>query len=150
MFAFTGHCPSSHMTDGWNRQVAGTTTSESVISLWSPVVSQYHEREDVSSVKVGSVCLCKVSTWFMHKSAARWSQVVPWCTACGDLATGAVPLRWRTESVTAKQIWNRGTLCHKFLHSTQVAWMQGNLLTHLWAKKVRGPQGGKAGWEWGC
>lgn len=84
---------------------------------------------NVSSVNVASVCLGKASTWFMHKSAARWSQVVPRCTASGDLATGAVPLRRRAEPVAAKQIWNAATLCHKFLHSTEVTWkkMRGDL-----------------------
>lgn len=85
---------------------------------------------NVSSVNVGTVCLGIVSTWLMHKSATRWSQVVPWCSASGDLATRAVPLRWRIEPVTAKQIWNHATLCHKFLHSTA----REPFFAHLWAK----------------
>lgn len=137
-------CSSFHMTDGSNWQVACmNTTSEYVMSLWNPppipVVSippyitkkRMSSCPNVSSVNVGTVCLGKVSTWFMHKSAARWSQVVPWCTASGDLATRAVPLRWRVEPVTAKQIWNHATLCHKFLHSTEVTWTQGNLFSPI-------------------
>lgn len=93
---------------------------------------------NVSSVNVSTVCLSKLSTWFMHKSAARWSQVVPWCIASGDLATRAVPLRWRIEPVTTKQIWNRATLCHKFLHSTEVTWKQREpFFAHLWAKTLK-------------
>lgn len=140
------------MTDGSNRQVAGmNTVPEYVIPLWRPPThpcclhSPYITKKkrmsscpNVSSVSVGSVCLGKVSTWFMHKSAARWSQVVPWCTASGDLATGVVPLRWCIEPVTAKQIWNCATLCHKFLHSTEVTWKaKGTFFAHLWAKTLK-------------
>lgn len=123
---------SSFFHDRWLRQTGSWYEDNNGICNFYPSLSsvfplQSQQKEDVfpsgvSSVNVGSVCLCKVSTWFMHKSAARWSQVLPWCTASGDLATGAMPLRWRIEPAATKQIWNHATLCHNFLHPTEVTW----------------------------
>lgn len=120
------------MTDGWDRQVAGMrTTTEYVIStppcrLCSPC---NHNKKRMSSHPVSPLLTSapSVSAKWAHGSCInqqhgdpRLSPDAP--TASGDLATGVVPLRWRIEPAATKQIWNHATLCHNFLHPTEVTW----------------------------
>lgn len=80
------------------------------------------------------------------------STVIPGCPPGAPPAVirrpGAVLLCRRVESAAVKQIWNRSTLCHKFLHSTD--FFPSSFLPICELKRWAGLRGRRTGGEWRC